>query len=70
MVMNSAVAVFILLIVVAGTCSMVGPILWAVWQARRTLRRSKQFSLWNLLFAFTIVTLIMGAFAAVLHGTN
>ncbi len=60
-------AFLLLLIAAVGAWLVTGPILWVVWYARRSFR-SRQFSLWNLLFAFTIVTLLIGAFSAWLRG--
>ncbi|HEX3600757.1 MAG TPA: hypothetical protein VHU84_11480 [Lacipirellulaceae bacterium] len=58
---------FILLVIAAiGIWMTAGSIIWAVWYARRSLR-SKRLSLWSLFFAFTVVTLLIGAFSAWLH---
>jgi hypothetical protein len=42
-----------------------GSVSWAIWNARRTWRRG--FSLSQLLFSFTIATLLIGAVSAWLH---
>lgn len=67
--MDLAIELLVVLIVATGILSMVGPIQWAVWQARRTVLRHKQISLWGFLVAFTFVTLIVGAFSVILRGT-
>jgi hypothetical protein len=60
-----AILLFIMLI---GVWLTISSLLWAIWYARRSFRRSKQFSLYGLLFAFTIVALLMGVFALVFRG--
>ena len=55
-------ALLLLLVAATGAWLVTGPILWVAWYARRSFR-SRQFSLWNLLFAFTVITLLIGAFA-------
>ena len=54
----------LLIVMLMGTWLTISSILWAVWYARRSFRRSKQFSLFGLLFAFTVAALLMGALAA------
>lgn len=60
-----AILLFIMLI---GSWLTISSLLWATWYVRRWFRRSKQFSLYGLLFAFTIVALLMGVFALVFRG--
>jgi hypothetical protein len=62
-------SLILLVIAAVGAWMTIGAVLWAVWYARRSLR-SRQFSLWSLLFAFTVITLLIGAFSAVLHEAN
>jgi hypothetical protein len=58
------VALFFCAAVIAAWMAF-GSASWAIWHARRTLRRG--FSLSQLLFSFTIATLLIGAFSAWLH---
>jgi hypothetical protein len=58
----------LLLVMLMGTWLTVSSILWAIWYARRSIRRSKQFSLFGLLFALTVVALMLGAFAVLFRG--
>jgi hypothetical protein len=60
--------VILLFIMLIGGWLTISSLLWAVWYARRSFRRSKQFSLYGLLFAFTIVALLMGVFVLVFRG--
>jgi hypothetical protein len=57
-----------LLIIVAITAWLViGPVSWAIWYARRSFRY-RRFGLRGLLFAFTIVALLIGTFSVLFHG--
>jgi hypothetical protein len=56
----TAVSVALLAI---GLYLLIGPIGWAIWRARRWYRRSRRFTLRQLFFAFTIVTLLIGVFS-------
>jgi len=60
---------FFLLIVAALAWMTVGPVLWATWYARRSLR-SRQFGLRSLFFAFTIVALLIGTISLLLRGSD
>ena len=48
-----------------GLFSLIGPVQWAIWRARRWYRKSRRFTLAQLFFAFTIATLVIGAFSLV-----
>jgi hypothetical protein len=63
--LETAILLFIMLI---GGWLTISSLLWAIWYTRRSFRRSKQFSLYGLLFAFTVVALLMGVFALVVRG--
>ncbi len=54
-------AAVLLIVAVLGAWLTTSAVLWAIWHARRSFRHSKQFSLWGLLFVFTVVALLMGA---------
>jgi hypothetical protein len=58
----------LLIITLIGGWLTISSLIWAIWHARRSFRRSKQFSLYGLLFAFTVVALLMGVFAFVFRG--
>jgi uncharacterized membrane protein len=54
--------VFAIVFFAVGIYFVVSPILWAIWYARRTYRRQRQFSLKEFFFVFTVAALIFGAF--------
>lgn len=58
----------LLFVMLMGAWLTISSILWAIWYARRSFRRSKQFSLYGLLLAFTVVALLMGVFTLVSRG--
>ncbi|HEX4413529.1 MAG TPA: hypothetical protein VH107_07855, partial [Lacipirellulaceae bacterium] len=62
--MIEAFAFFV--IAAIGTRMTLSAIPWAAWYARRSLR-SRRFSLRSLLFAITIISLLLGAFSVLLH---
>lgn len=68
--MNVAFSILLVLAAFIGAWLIVGPLLWALWYIRRTFWRSKRFSLRSLLFAFTIVALLIGTFAALVREVN
>jgi hypothetical protein len=59
--------VFALVLSTIGTYFIVPPILWAIWYARRTYWRQRQFSLKAFFFVFTAATLLIGAFVTLMR---
>jgi hypothetical protein len=67
-VMSNLEIVILLFIMLIGGWLAISSLLWAIWYARRSFRRSKRFSLYGLLLAFTVVALLMGVFVLVFRG--
>jgi len=59
--------VFTIVFFAVGIYFVVPPILWAIWYARRTYLRQRQFSLEEFFVVFTVAALIFGAVVAAMR---
>ena len=66
--MIEAVIVITLLLLTMAAWPVIGSLVWALWYVRRTYWRHMRYSLRTLLFAFTIASLAIGAFAILMRG--